>query len=102
MAWPWVSREQHEETKKLMQNRVDELTRDRDRVLDILLGGAVPDRRPEIRAVERQTDDEPETGPAAATEQAQSYANPFDSIEKRFDRAFAGGVIPATFKARMN
>lgn len=99
MKFPWVSREQHEEAKKLMQTRVDELTRDRDRVLDILLSGAVPDRRPEIRAVEtqeRQPEPEPEQGAP------QSYTTGFDSVLSRFDQTFRNGKIPDTFKARAN
>lgn len=102
MPWPWVSRVRLEEAER----RLTKAEEERQRYLDMLLAGAVPDRRPEIRAAERQqereTDEEPEPREAPAEQTApRSYSNPFDSLEKRFDKTFAGGAVPAQFKARI-
>lgn len=86
-----------------MQERVDALTRDRDRVLDVLLGGAVPNRRQEIAQVEqRETEETRSTVEAADQGTPINYSTPFDSKVTRFRQAHKNGSIPARYRARSN
>lgn len=102
MKFPWVSRERLEDAER----RLTATDTERLRLLDLVLGGAVPDRREHIRVVEapqRQTE-EVETHAERNPEQGApaSYTTPFDRTQARFRTAFKGGAIPAAFKARMN
>lgn len=83
----------------MLQGRVDELEAERRRMLDLLLGRVVPNRRAEVRAVETT-----EERPIVDAEQGEpaSFSTPFDSTKARFRAAHKGGAIPAEYKARMN
>lgn len=96
MKLPWVTREHHEETKRLLETRVAELCRENRELLDRLLMRNEPERH----VVEPAVDAEP----CAVAEQAapQSYTTPFDSVLTRFDTTFRNGKVPNEFKARIN
>jgi hypothetical protein len=98
--WPWVSREHLEDTKQLMQQRINELELEKRQLLDRLLARVTPERRMAVAPVE-----EPEARAAAPiAEQGvpQSYTTPFDRIEARFAAVHKNGVYPEKFRARYN
>jgi hypothetical protein len=102
LKFPWVSRERLEEAEK----RLTAADAERLRLLDLLLGGAVPDRRPVVaqtRTVEPEIDDgiRPITNNEDQGTQA-SFSTPFDRVLSRFDAAHKGGKIPVKFQARTN
>jgi hypothetical protein len=99
MKLPWVSRERLEDAER----RLNEANIEKLRYLDMLLSGAVPDRRVEVRAVEAQPALQEDAAELPAQGQPEAFGNPFDRIEKRMGQAMAnGGRIPIQFRARMN
>jgi hypothetical protein len=97
---PWVSRERLEEAER----RLVSSDAERQRVIDILLFGAVPDHTKQIQAVE-STEDVKSIGPAEEIDnescQPVSFTTPFDRVLTRFDGAFSRRPKPAQFKARV-
>lgn len=85
----------------MLEDRVAELDAERKRYLDLLLGGAVPDRRTEIAKAERS---EPEETTPVSIEQGTpvAYTTPLDRVQARFRLAHKNGRIPAQYKARTN
>ena len=101
IQFPWVSRERLAEAQK----RLDAADAERVRLLDLLLGGAVPpDRRREIAAVEAAD----ESGNASVSvsvpaRPVEAFSTPFDRMERRFAQTFPQGAkIPAKFMAKVN
>ena len=99
MKLPWVSRERLEDAER----RLNEANIEKMRYLDMLLGGAVPDRRAEAQAVEAQPVVQEEANEPPAQGQPEPFSNPFDRLEKRMGTALANGArIPERFRARIN
>ncbi len=110
MKLPWVSRERLAEAQK----RLEAADAERVRLLDLLLGGAVPDRRREIagagvdvsRADGREagaTQEALESGTSSPARQVEAFSTPFDRMERRFAQTFPQGAkIPAKFMAKVN
>lgn len=110
--WPWVSREQFEETKRQLY-AVD---KERLRLLDLLLGsGGRPDPNrepsgqqsaaptPATVAIAEVDDGIRPVTEKPETQEMQNFTTPFDRTLARFDRAFTGGARPpAAFKARIH
>ena len=100
MKLPWVSRERLAEAQK----RLEAADAERVRLLDLLLGGAVPDRRRDIAAVEAAD----ESGNASVSvsvpaRPVEAFSTPFDRMERRFAQTFPQGAkIPAKFMAKVN
>ena len=98
---PWVSRERLAEVQK----RLDAADQERVRLLDLLLGGAVPpDRWREIAAVEA-ADESGNASPSAnvPARPVEAFSTPFDRMERRFAQTFPQGAkIPAKFMAKVN
>ena len=110
MKWPWVSRERLAEAQK----RLDAADAERVRLLDLLLGGAVPNRRQESalagvdasRADGREagvTQEAFESGTSSPARPVEAFSTPFDRMERRFAQTFPQGAkIPAKFMAKVN
>jgi hypothetical protein len=98
--FPWVSRERLEETER----RLAASDVERQRLLDLLLSGAVPDRTKQIQAVESAEDvnsislaEEIDNG----SNHPVPFSTPFDRVLNRFSTEFGKGPIPAKFRARV-
>lgn len=102
--FPWVSREHLEDTKQILQARVDTLEAEKKDLLDRLLSGAVPDRRAEVARVNAEPVVNDEIRPITPTSEQGapvSYTTPFDRTLNSFDAAHKNGVIPIKFRARL-
>ena len=110
MNFPWVSRERLAEAQK----RLEAADAERTRLLDLLLAGAVPDRRREIavagadslRADGRETgttQESLESETSSPARPVEAFSTPFDRVERRFSQTFPQGAkIPAKFIAKVN
>jgi hypothetical protein len=100
---PWVSRERLEETERRLASSDVE----RQRLLDLLLSGAVPDHTRQIH----QAAEAAYAGGIAGTERLEEidnesnqpvpFSTPFDRVLDRFGTTFGKGPIPAKFRARV-
>ena len=101
--FPWVSRERLEEAER----RLTASDAERQRLLDLLLAGAVPDRTKQIQQAAAAA----YAGGLAGTEKMEeidnescqpvSFTTPFDRVLDRFGTTFGKGPIPAKFRARV-
>lgn len=80
MKWPWVSRERFEDLEK----RFEEVDAERKGLLRDLL-----EREPAKPPVSVEED------------RAETFATPFDRIERRFSQTFNGKTPPPQFKVRV-
>lgn len=100
---PWVSRERLEEAER----RLAASDTERQRLLDLLLSGAVPDHAKQVQ----QAAADAYAGGIAGTERLEEidndlnqpvpFSTPFDRVLDRFGTAFGKGPIPAKFRARV-
>lgn len=101
--FPWVSRERLEEA----ECRLTASDAERQRLLDLLLSGAVPDRTKQIQQAAAAA----YVGGIAGTEHLEEidndskqpvpFSTPFDRVLDRFGTTFGKGPIPAKFRARV-
>lgn len=99
MKFPWVSRERLEDAQK----QLGEANAERQRLLDLLLSGAVPDRRQEIEQVNKPVltmEQELRAGLHESQGSVTPFTTPFDRLNSNFAKAFPTGGVPAKFKAR--
>jgi hypothetical protein len=100
---PWVSRERLEEAER----RLEASDVERQRLLDLLLSGVVPDRTKQIQQAAAAA----YAGGIAGTERLEEidndlnqpvpFSTPFDRVLDRFGTTFGKGPIPAKFRARV-
>jgi hypothetical protein len=101
MKFPWVSRERLEEAER----RLSASDTERQRLLDLLLSGVIPDRTKQIQQTAAYA-----SGIAGAEQpdetdnelnQPVPFSTPFDRVLDRFGTTFGKGPIPAKFRARV-
>ena len=98
--FPWVSRERLEEAER----RLAASDAERQRLLDLLLSGAIHDCTKQIQRAPL-AEDADGIGPAEEVDNESNrpvpYSTPFDSVLNRFGTAFGKGPIPVKFRARV-